>query len=159
MTSGFVLARVLHVLGVVLWIGGVALVTTVLLPALLRMGDEERPVELFDRIEGAFSLQAKITTLLTGLSGFYMIYAMGAWHRYLEPRFWWIHLMTLVWLLFTLVLFVLEPWFLHRLFLERGRRQPQKTLKFTHRLHSILLALSLLALVGGVAGSHGWFFF
>lgn len=30
----FALARVLHVLGVVLWIGGVAMVTTVLLPAV-----------------------------------------------------------------------------------------------------------------------------
>ncbi len=30
----FVLARTFHVLGVVLWIGGVAFVTTVLIPAL-----------------------------------------------------------------------------------------------------------------------------
>lgn len=33
----FVLARVLHVLGVVLWIGGVAMVTSTLLPVIARM--------------------------------------------------------------------------------------------------------------------------
>ena len=32
-----IIARVLHVLGVVLWIGGVAMVTTVLLSATKRM--------------------------------------------------------------------------------------------------------------------------
>jgi uncharacterized membrane protein len=32
-------ARALHVLGVVLWIGGVAFVTTVLLPAVRRIKD------------------------------------------------------------------------------------------------------------------------
>jgi len=35
--DGLIAARVVHVLGVVLWIGGVALVTTVLLPATRRM--------------------------------------------------------------------------------------------------------------------------
>lgn len=41
----FVLARVLHVLGVVLWIGGVAMVTSTLLPVIARMP----PV--FDRMD------------------------------------------------------------------------------------------------------------
>jgi len=36
--DGVVLARALHVLAVVIWIGGVAMVTTVILPAV-RRGD------------------------------------------------------------------------------------------------------------------------
>ena len=35
--SDWIAARVLHVLGVVLWIGGVAMATTVLLPAARRL--------------------------------------------------------------------------------------------------------------------------
>ncbi len=31
------LARVVHLLGVVLWIGGVAMITTILLPAIAKM--------------------------------------------------------------------------------------------------------------------------
>jgi hypothetical protein len=40
-----VIARGLHVLGVVIWIGGLAMVTTVLLPAIRRgdLGDPVRP--------------------------------------------------------------------------------------------------------------------
>jgi len=69
---------------------------------------------LFERIESRFSLQAKVTTLLTGLSGFYMLHVLDAWSRYAEPRFWWIHAMTLVWVIFTLILFVIEPLLMHR---------------------------------------------
>ena len=63
----FILARVVHVLGVVLWIGGVAFVTTVLLPALRRTADPARRLALFEELEGRFAFQARIVTVLTGL--------------------------------------------------------------------------------------------
>ncbi len=65
----FVLARVLHVLGVVLWIGGVAMVTTVLLPSVRRMKTPEERVAFFEAVERRFASQARGTTLLTGLTG------------------------------------------------------------------------------------------
>jgi uncharacterized membrane protein len=37
-------ARALHVVGVVLWIGGVAMVTLVLIPAVRRMGSDPKAV-------------------------------------------------------------------------------------------------------------------
>jgi uncharacterized membrane protein len=83
----FTLARVLHVLAVVLWIGGVAMVTTVIIPAVKRMKSKEDKIETFEKIEGRFAIQAKITTLITGITGFYMVYALDAWNRFLEPRF------------------------------------------------------------------------
>ncbi len=154
-----VLLRVVHVLSIILWIGGVAMVTTVLLPALRRMDHDGNPIDLFERIEGAFGLQAKITTTLAGASGFLLLHLLHGWGRYLEPRFWWLHLMTLVWLLFTVVLFVLEPLVLHRWFHEQGALHPAETLARAHRLHVVLLALSLVAAAGAIAGSHGWFLF
>ena len=60
-----VIARLLHVLGVVLWIGGVALVTTVLLPATRRLKTPQERIEFFETVERGFALQARITTLLT----------------------------------------------------------------------------------------------
>lgn len=153
------LLRVVHVLSIILWIGGVAMVTTVLLPALRRMDHDGNPIDLFERIEGSFGLQAKFTTALAGGSGFLLLHLTNGWSRYLDPSFWWIHLMTLVWVLFTLVLFVLEPLFLHRWFHERGAVEPRKTLDRVQRLHVVLLSLSLLAAAGAVAGSHGWLLF
>lgn len=155
----FTLARVLHLLGVVLWVGGVSMVTTVIIPAIKEMKSKEEQIETFEKIEGRFALQAKITTLITGLSGLYMLYYLDAWERYLSYKFWWVHAMTLVWIIFTLVLYVLEPLVLHRLFLENAEKDPGKTFSFMYKVHWFLLILSLLTTAGAVAGSHGWFFF
>ncbi|MDP6666127.1 MAG: hypothetical protein QF357_01870 [Dehalococcoidia bacterium] len=157
--SEYAFARVIHVLGVVLWIGGVAMVTTVLLPAMKRMKPGEEPITLFERLESRFAFQAKIATVLTGLSGFYMLDYIDGWSRYSDPKFWWLHAMTIVWAIFTLVLFVLEPLVLSRMYKEHGARNPTKTLAVVHRLHLVLLVVSLLTIAGAVAGSHGWFVF
>jgi uncharacterized membrane protein len=154
----FTFARVIHVLAVVLWIGGVSMVTTVLIPAIKKMKSKEDQIATFEAIEGKFALQAKITTLLTGLTGFYMLYELNAWDRYLDYRFWWIHAMTLVWIIFTLVLYVLEPLVLHKVFKKYAHENPEKTFRIMHRLHWVLLTLSLITIAGAVAGSHGWFF-
>jgi uncharacterized membrane protein len=152
------LARAIHVVGVVLWIGGVAMVTTVLLPAIRGFSRDENPVELFERIERRFARQARWVTLLTGLSGLYMLYRMEAWSRYLSAACWWLHAMTLVWLIFTLLLFVLEPLVLHRKIAARAQRDPEGTLTLIQRAHWVLLGLSLLTVAGATAGSHGWIF-
>lgn len=154
----FTLARVIHVISVILWIGGVGMVTTVIIPAVKNLKSKDDQIKTFEQIEGRFAMQAKITTLLTGISGFYMLYVLDDWERYLDYRFWWIHAMTLIWIIFTLVLYILEPLFLHKLFKEYVDKNPSKTFSFIHRAHWFLLILSLLTTAGAVAGSHGWYF-
>ena len=152
----FVLARALHVVAVVMWIGGVAFVTTVLIPSLRALDSDENRIQLFERLEGRFAFQAKITTLLTGLSGLWMLDYLNAWSRYLDPQFWWLHLMTAIWFIFTLVLFVLEPLFLHRLFHRLAEQDSDAAFKKLQIMHRILLSLSLLAVAAAVAGAHGF---
>ena len=152
----YILARALHVLGVVLWIGGVAMVTTVLLPATRRLKSPEERVQFFEQVEQRFAWQARATTLLTGLSGFYMLYLLDGWSRYQSAAYWWIHAMTAVWAIFTLVLFVLEPLFLHKLFLRKAQENPEQTFRIIQAMHWVLLTISLITLLGAVAGSHGW---
>ena len=148
-------ARALHVLGVVFWIGGVAMVTTVLLPAVRRLADGEHPVEFFERLESRFARQSRWTTALVGASGFYLAYALDLWHRFFELRYWWMSAMVLVWVIFTLTLFVLEPFVLHRPMRERARRDQAGTLRRMAAMHWVLLALSLVTVAGAVAGAHG----
>ena len=150
------IARVLHILGVVLWIGGVAMVTTVILPAVKRLASPNERVALFERIEHRFAWQARITTLITGISGFYLIEVMDAWGRFQIPSYWWMHTMVLVWVLFTLMLFVLEPLLLRRLFLRHAARHPEPVFGVMQIMHWVLLTLSLVTVAGAVAGSHGW---
>ncbi|MCK5898350.1 MAG: hypothetical protein KAG06_04695 [Methylococcales bacterium] len=154
----FMLARVFHVIAVVTWIGGVAFVTTVLIPSLKNMRDENHKLDLFEQLEGQFGVQAKVATLVTGISGIYMLAFMDAWDRYLHIQYWWLHLMTFIWAIFTLVLFVLEPWFLHRWFKEQTLKNSEKAFELLHKMHIILLSLSLLAIFGAVAGAHGFQF-
>jgi len=108
------LARALHVLAVVLWIGGVVFVTTVLLPAVRDLHAPAERVVFFETFERRFGHQARVTTVLTGVSGFYMVVRLDLWGRFLLVAYWWMSAMVAVWLLFTLVLFVAEPLFLHR---------------------------------------------
>jgi uncharacterized membrane protein len=92
---------VLHVLGVVWWIGGVAMVPTVLLPATKRMKTPAERVMFFETVERGFALQARIATLLTGASGLYLVYRFDLWQRFAHIEFGWMHAMVLVWALFT----------------------------------------------------------
>lgn len=146
------IARALHVVGVVLWIGGVAMVTTVLLPAIAARGGS---YDLFEALEHRFARQARWTTLLVGVTGFYLVAALDLWWRFLDARYWWMSAMVLVWTVFTAMLFVLEPLFLHRRLAARAERDPAGTLRRIVRMHRVLLALSLLTVIGAVAGSHG----
>jgi len=97
------IARILHIIGVVLWIGGVAFVTTTLIPSLRAMANENKRLELFEQLEGKFAYQARAVTLITGLTGIYMLEYMDAWNRYQQLQFWWVHMMTLIWLIFTVL--------------------------------------------------------
>lgn len=149
------LARALHVLAVVHWIGGVSMVTLVLLPGLIRAVPAAERLALFELIEGRFAFQARISTILAGASGFWMTHRLAAWDRFADPRFWWMHTMVAVWAIFTVVLFVAEPLFLHRWFHARATRDPEGTFRLVLRLHIGLLTLSLITVAAGVLGAHG----
>jgi len=150
------IARALHVLAVVLWIGGVGFVTTVLLPAVRRLKTPAERVAFFDAIERRFASQARATTLLTGLTGFYMTTRHDLWSRFHSAAYWWMHAMIAVGLLFTIMLFIAEPLVLHRWFQKRAMSVPEGTFALIERMHRVLLAVSLITVLGAVAGSHGW---
>jgi len=154
--EAFIIARVIHVLCIVLWIGGVAMVTLVLLPAIKTVATPDERVELFEKIERRFATQSRITTLLAGISGFYMVAHADLYSRFSNLDYWWMAGMFAVWLLFTLMFFVMEPLFLHKWFLTRAKAAPAATFALILNMHRLLLTVSLVVAAGAVAGSHGW---
>jgi uncharacterized membrane protein len=154
-----IIARALHVVSVVLWIGGVGFVTTVLLPAVRRLKAAGERMEFFDQIERRFARQSRISTAIAGLTGFYMLYRFDLWDRLRDAAYWWLDAMIAVWLVFTLVLFVAEPLFLHRWLPAQAQRKPEPTFRLVEWLHRVLLLISLITVLGAVAGSHGWLLF
>src|SRR6516225_5271966 len=80
------LARALHVLLVVLWIGGVAFVTTVFLPAVRDLRAPAERVVFFETAERRFANQARVTTALTGLSVFSLVVGLFLWPLFLSVK-------------------------------------------------------------------------
>ena len=150
-----VVARALHVLAVVMWIGGVAMVTTVLLPAVRRGDLGPNRLQVFEAIERRFACHARLATIVVGLTGFYMTQRLELWDRFRSGGFWWMHAMVCLWLLFTAVLFVAEPLVLHRWFYARAAAAPDAAFALLHRAHWLLLVLSVMTILGAVAGSQG----
>lgn len=153
--NDFILARALHVVAVVMWIGGVAMVTTVLLPAIRRLYRPADRFPAFHALEARFARQARCTTAIAGLSGFYMTWKLDAWNRFEFASFWWMHAMVFTWMIFTVMLFIAEPLFLERLLERRATASPEATFRLVEWLHRFLLMLSLLTVAGAVAGSIG----
>lgn len=149
------LALAVHVVAVVLWIGGMAVVATVLMPVIRRTRPPAERFAAFHELEIRFAHQARITTLLAGASGFYMTWRLNAWSWFHSADTWWMPAMLLIWLLFTLMLFVIEPFFLHRWTARRAASDPASAFLWMQRLHHVVLGVSLLTIAGAVAGVQG----
>jgi uncharacterized membrane protein len=150
------IARALHVLAVVIWIGGVSMATTVMLPAVRRGDLGDSRLHAFDAIERRFVWQARFAVIVVGLSGLYMLWRLDLWDRFQSATFWWMHAMVCLWLLFAFFLFVAEPFILPRYFRRWATAQPEAAFARLHRAHWVLLILSVVTILGAVAGSHGW---
>lgn len=136
----------IHVLGVVWWIGGVAMVTATLLPIFNRLPADER-VQRIKQLEARFANQARVAVLAVGITGFWMYTLVPE----LIAHSWWVGLMMLVWVLFAIMLFIAEPL---RLPAKLGViHNPRKFLV----VHAVLLTLALAAVFCGVIGSRGGF--
>ena len=101
------IARALHVVFVAHWIGGVAFVTLVALPLARARRCEER----LDAVRGdrkRFAAQVRSHSacrrgrVLDDL-------AARLWPLFAEPAVWWMDAMVLLWALFMLIVFVVEP--------------------------------------------------
>ena len=60
--NDIILARALHVLAVVVWIGGVSMATTLAVPAIRRGDLGQNPLKAFVAIVGRFIWQARASS-------------------------------------------------------------------------------------------------
>lgn len=155
--NDFAIALALHVLAIVLWIGGVGFATMALLPALRTMRDTEQRIAAFQAVESRFAPVARASVGVAGATGLYMVYRLDAWGWFTMPSYWWMDAMVLVWVLFAALLFIVEPFVVHRRFAARARAAPDAMFRRMQLLHWVLVTLALVTIAGAVAGSHGLF--
>jgi uncharacterized membrane protein len=155
MFDDLALAHAIHVVALVHWIGGLSAVTTIILPRARALLDAKDAVAAFEAFERRFAKQVRVSILLVGLSGFYMIIKLDGWDRFADASFWWLDLMVVVWVLFASMVYILDPLVIHRLFHDFALRQKDRAFALATRLHTVALCVSAFAIVAGVLGAHG----
>lgn len=158
MFDDLALARALHVLCLVHWIGGVSFITLVILPLARRHPDADYGRALFASVEHRFASQVRFSLPLAGAAGFWMSWKMDLWGRFGQASYWWMTSMVGVWLIFMLLIFVLEP-LLHARFERMMQDAPQQTFRLMSRVHAVLLTVAGLTILGAVAGVQGYLLF
>ncbi len=144
----YVITLIIHVSAVVIWIGGVAFVTMIVFPMIQREQSSLEQVMMFQGVEHRFAKIAKVMVILTGLSGFYLLYekgfSIGAW------------IMIFVWALYASLLFGLEKIIFKKLF-ENPEDKKLDTKQIFFRLqvfHWVILVLSFSAVAAGIWTGH-----
>ena len=148
------LARAVHVLCVVHWIGGVAFVTLIALPLARASEDARKGWALFEAIERRFSAQVRWSIPLAGATGLWMAWRLDLWAQFGDPTFWWLDAMALVWALFMALVFVVEP-LAHSRLEATAARDPRAVLRRISLAHFVLLAAAAVTILGAVLGAHG----
>lgn len=144
----------IHVVTVVLWIGGVAFVTIIVFPMLLKMENSFERVMLFQRVENKFAKQARIYSIITGVTGGFVLYLNKEYSLIFTRAGIGITLMFIAWLIYVLVL-LFEKNIFKVLFSQPEKLDTSQVFFRLNIFHWFLLGLSLIAVGAGVWAGHG----
>ncbi len=150
---------IIHILAVILWIGGLAFVTILIFPSLYRMEEALQKVLFFQRIEHRFAPLARIYSATVGITGIVMLIHTG-WYKLLftlEGLF--LTIMFLIWVMWIVMLFGLEPLVIKKM-LESMAKSGEKmeidtVFKRMNVMHWVLLFVSMVAAASGIMFAHG----
>ena len=144
----YLIALIIHVLSIVVWIGGVAFVTMIVFPMIQRTDNSLEQVLMFQGTEHRFSKIAKVMVIVAGLSGFYLITVKGT-----GTGVW---IMISVWAVYASLLFFLEKILFKKLFTKpSGEELNTKEIFFRLQVfHWVVLALSFTAVAAGIIAGH-----
>ena len=158
----FNLMHVVHIIAVILWIGGLAFITTLIFPIIIKTADPIAKVMLFQKIEHRFSRMAKIYNLLTGATGIIMVFYMGWQDAIFSRHGMSLLLMIAIWVFWFVMLVGLEPLVIRKM-LDRMMKHSadmdiDAVFSRMNKMHWVLLVVSLIAVASGACFAHSSFF-
>ena len=154
--------HIIHILTVILWIGGLGFITILMLPMIVKMPDALQKVLLFQRIEHRFAPLARIYTVIVGVSGFSMFFILDLTSIIFTKEGMFLLIMIAIWIFWVIMLFGLEPLIVKRI-LDNLAKEKGKNLEIEdlfnrmNILHFVLLFLSLTASASGIIFAHSHF--
>ncbi len=144
----------IHVIGVVIWIGGVAFVTTTVFPMIMRMEGSLEKVLFFQGVEHRFAKIAKAMVVLVGITGFWLLRLTGEWDILFSLAGIGPTVMLVVWTFYVLVL-LFEARLFRVIFGGGGQQDTGKVFFHLTVFHWVILVMSLFAVLVGVWAGHG----
>ena len=138
----------LHVLSVVIWIGGVAFVTAIVFPVLGRMEDSIAKVSFFIGFEKRFQLLAKILVIIVGATVILLFLQRGAFASLTGDATALLGYKFFIWLFYLVLLFGAEKRLMATL--VSPKMTLEKAFKRMSVFHWVVLILSLIAIVSGI---------
>ena len=156
----FTLIHIIHLLTVIIWIGGLSFITIIVIPMLIRWDDPLQKAITFQSIEHRFAPIARVYNIITGVTGFVMVYLTG-WHKlYFTARGLPLLIMTIIWLIWFVMLFGLEPLIvkkmLDRMVKSGVKMEIEAVFTRMNTMHWVLLTISLAASVAGIVFAHSY---
>lgn len=148
------LLSALHVLGVVVWIGGVAFVTVVVFPMIIRMEGSIEKMLFFQGVEHRFLKIARVAVFIVGLTGALLLQLKSEWSHLFTSAGIGPTLMLLVWAFYTLIL-ILEAKLFKIIFHGEAQQDTAKIFSRLSTFHWVIMMVSFLAVAVGVWAGHG----
>ena len=156
----FTLIHIIHLITVIIWIGGLSFITIIVIPMLISWDDPLQKVLTFQRIEHRFAPVARIYNIITGVTGFVMVYLTGWYKLYHTAKGLPLLIMTIIWLVWFVMLFGLEPLIvkkmLDRMVKSGVKMEIEAVFSRMNKMHWVLLLLSLVASTAGIIFAHGY---
>ena len=144
---------IIHVIGVIIWIGGVTFVTTVIFPMMYKTEGSLEKALLFQRVERRFSGMVKWLLAIVGLTGFILLSAKYSFALLSRREGFGVLIMLSAWSFYALIL-LFERRIFAKIFADPEKINMNRALKLINGMHWVILSLSFLAVAAGVWFGH-----
>jgi len=147
------LLTAIHVVTILLWIGGVAFVTVIIFPLIQKMESSFEQVLMFQRIEHRFARHVRWYLAISGATGFWLLSTEHSFGYLLTREGLGSAIMLFAWVFYLSVL-TFEKSVFAKLFAKPGEFDAKKVFRGLGIFHWVILGLSLLAVFVGVWQGH-----
>jgi uncharacterized membrane protein len=144
---------IIHVVGVIIWIGGVTFVTTVIFPMMYKTEGSLEKALLFQRVEHRFSGMVKWLLTIVGLTGFILLSAKYGFALLSKREGFGVLIMLSAWSFYAVIL-LFERKIFAKIFADPEKINMNRALKLINGMHWVILSLSFLAVATGVWFGH-----
>jgi uncharacterized membrane protein len=144
---------IIHVMGVIIWIGGVAFVTMVIFPLMYQTEGSLEKALLFQRVEHRFASMVRWLIAIVGITGFWLLYAKYGFGILVQKHGFGVLIMIFAWALYMVIL-LSERKVFGKIFADPEKIDMNYALRIINRMHWALLAISFSAVAGGIWFGH-----